>query len=63
MRNIAANEEYWIPPMRNIAKEKKEVLEVEDNCHLPSGNASGSVHSRWPYEHSCEHFTIDEKAK
>ena len=40
-------------------KEVKEVLELEDNCHVPSGNASGSGHSRGPYEH----LTADEKAK
>ena len=40
-------------------KKVKEVLEAEDNCHVPRGNTSGSSHSRAPYKH----FTTDEKAK
>ena len=49
-------------PAEGILLANKEVLEAEDNCHIPSarGNgASGSGHSRGLYRH----FTSDEKAK
>ena len=32
---------------------------MKDRCRVPSGNASGSGHSRGPYEH----LTANEKAK
>ena len=35
-----------VVPFEN--KEVKELLEVGDNCHVPSGNASGSSYSLGP---------------
>ena len=40
-------------------KPHKEVLEAEDNHHVPSSNASESDHSHGPHKH----FTTDKKAK
>ena len=49
-----------VVPSEGILFANKEVLEVEDNCHVPSGSsASGSGHSHGPYKY----FTTDEKAK
>ena len=47
-----------VVPSEGTLLANKEVLEVEDNCHLPSGNTSGSGQSRGPHEH----FITDEKA-
>ena len=46
-----------VVPSEGISLANKEVLEAEDNCLVPSGNASGSSHSHGRHEH----FTIDKK--
>ena len=48
-----------VVPSEGILLANKEVLEAEDNCHVPSDNASGSGRSRGPYKH----FTTNEKVK
>ena len=47
----------YVVPSEGISLANKELLEVEDNCQVPSSNASGSSHSHG----SNEHVTNDEK--
>ena len=61
-RSSSPSPDSFLPKVvhsEGISLANKEILEVEDNCHMPNGKASKSGHSRGPYEH----FTTNEKVK